>query len=143
MGCQRGSSKPASLSLSWRWLGSNSNKAQSRLGSSSSSPPPPPVSTENPSKSSPPPPPQSWVMGRARRSAGGGLHCCLAFLFKFLSFLQAFAAVSALLYAAWILSRWARHHHLHLQDLLPDLWYLLSSPPAHHITSIAPPLVGY
>ncbi|KAF0910135.1 hypothetical protein E2562_001354 [Oryza meyeriana var. granulata] len=60
-------------------------------------------------------------MSRSRRS---GLHCCLAFLFKFLAFLQAFAAVSALLYAAWILSRWARHHHLHLHHLLPDLWFV-------------------
>ncbi|KAF8692351.1 hypothetical protein HU200_039678 [Digitaria exilis] len=40
-----------------------------------------------------------------------------------LAFLQAFAAVSALLYAAWILSRWARHHQLRLQDLLPGLWF--------------------
>ncbi|XP_006656530.1 tetraspanin-18-like [Oryza brachyantha] len=64
-------------------------------------------------------------MARPRRSSGGGaLHCCLAFLFKFLAFLQAFAAVSVLLYAAWILSRWGRHHHLHLRDLLPDLWFV-------------------
>ncbi|KAK3134658.1 hypothetical protein QOZ80_6AG0551830 [Eleusine coracana subsp. coracana] len=61
----------------------------------------------------------------ARRSSPGGgwVACCLAFLLKLLAFLQAFAAVSALLYAAWILSRWARHHDLHLHDLLPDLWF--------------------
>uniref|UniRef100_A0A0D9WUG3 Uncharacterized protein n=1 Tax=Leersia perrieri TaxID=77586 RepID=A0A0D9WUG3_9ORYZ len=62
------------------------------------------------------------VMARPRRS--GGLQCCLAFIFKFLAFLQAFAAVSVLLYAAWILSRWSRHHPLHLHDLLPDLWFV-------------------
>ncbi|TVU07497.1 hypothetical protein EJB05_40853, partial [Eragrostis curvula] len=61
----------------------------------------------------------------ARRSSQlGGGGCCLGFLLKLLAFLQAFAAVSALLYAAWILSRWARHHQLHLlHDLLPDLWF--------------------
>nr|CAB3469137.1 unnamed protein product [Digitaria exilis] len=62
----------------------------------------------------------------ARSSRQGGLGwaaCCLGFLLKLLAFLQAFAAVSALLYAAWILSRWARHHQLRLQDLLPGLWF--------------------
>lgn len=60
----------------------------------------------------------------ARRPQNGGcVRCCLGFLLKFLAFLQAFAAVSALLYAAWILSRWSRHHHLHLHHLLPDLWF--------------------
>ncbi|KAG8074506.1 hypothetical protein GUJ93_ZPchr0006g41055 [Zizania palustris] len=62
-------------------------------------------------------------MARPRRTSGADLRCCLSFLFKFLAFLQAFAAVSSLLYASWILSRWARHHHLHLHDLLPDLWF--------------------
>ncbi|KAJ1260920.1 hypothetical protein BS78_10G268900 [Paspalum vaginatum] len=71
------------------------------------------------------------LMGRRRSRDGGrraqGLgwaSCCLGFLLKLLAFLQAFAAVSALLYAAWILSRWARHHQLQLQDLLSqDLWF--------------------
>jgi hypothetical protein len=50
--------------------------------------------------------------------------CCLGFLLKLLAFLQALAAVSALIYAAWILSRWARHHQLHLTDLVStDLWF--------------------
>ncbi|RCV23353.1 hypothetical protein SETIT_4G292000v2 [Setaria italica] len=60
--------------------------------------------------------------GRSRQGLGWAA-CCLGFLLKLLAFLQAFAAVSAILYAAWILSRWARHHHLHLQDLLPGLWF--------------------
>uniref|UniRef100_A0A0A9CF55 Uncharacterized protein n=1 Tax=Arundo donax TaxID=35708 RepID=A0A0A9CF55_ARUDO len=67
------------------------------------------------------------MMGRRSSGrSGGGLGwaaCCLGFLLKLLAFLQAFAAVSAILYTAWILSRWARHHHLHLHDLLPDLWF--------------------
>ncbi|XP_062229957.1 tetraspanin-18-like [Phragmites australis] len=63
------------------------------------------------------------MMGRRSGGSLGWASCCLGFLLKLLAFLQAFAAVSALLYAAWILSRWARHHHLHLQDLLPDLWF--------------------
>ncbi|XP_035822835.1 uncharacterized protein [Zea mays] len=66
-------------------------------------------------------------MVRRQSREGRGLGwpaCCLGFLLKLLAFLQAFAAVSALIYAAWILSRWARHHQLHLRDLLsPDLWF--------------------
>ncbi|KAL6874006.1 hypothetical protein ACP4OV_014088 [Aristida adscensionis] len=58
-----------------------------------------------------------------RRSGERGAACCLGFLLKLLAFLQAFAAVSALLYAAWIFSRWARHHELRLDDLLPGLWF--------------------
>ncbi|RLN11218.1 tetraspanin-18-like [Panicum miliaceum] len=61
--------------------------------------------------------------GVRSRQGLGWAACCLGFLLKLLAFLQAFAAVSALLYAAWILSRWARHHQLHLQDLLPGLWF--------------------
>ncbi|KAM0866588.1 hypothetical protein ACQ4PT_042539 [Festuca glaucescens] len=63
--------------------------------------------------------------GSGRNGAGGGgwARCCLGFLLKFLAFLQAFAAVSAVLYGAWILSRWARHHELHIDRLLPDLWF--------------------
>lgn len=70
------------------------------------------------------------MMMTGRRSGGGGRSsrqdwaaCCLGFLLKLLAFLQAFAAVSALLYAAWIISRWARHHQLRLQDLVPGLWF--------------------
>ncbi|KAL6603379.1 hypothetical protein ACP70R_043740 [Stipagrostis hirtigluma subsp. patula] len=63
------------------------------------------------------------MMARRRRDGLGWAPCCLGFLLKLLAFLQAFAAVSALLYAAWILSRWGRHHHLHLHDLFPDLWF--------------------
>lgn len=78
----------------------------------------------------PPPPPRDEMMmgrrsgegGRSRQGLGWAA-CCLGFLLKLLAFLQAFAAVSAILYAAWILSRWARHHDLHLQDLLPGLWF--------------------
>ena len=61
--------------------------------------------------------------GARSRQGAGWAACCLGFLLKLLAFLQAFAAVSALLYAAWILSRWARHHQLRLQDLLPGLWF--------------------
>uniref|UniRef100_A0ACD5WVV7 Uncharacterized protein n=1 Tax=Avena sativa TaxID=4498 RepID=A0ACD5WVV7_AVESA len=61
--------------------------------------------------------------GRSGRNGVGCGGCVLGFLLKFLAFLQAFAAVSAVLYAAWILSRWARHHELHLHHLLPDLWF--------------------
>lgn len=62
--------------------------------------------------------------GRGRSLSLGWPACCLGFLLKLLAFLQAFAAVSALLYAAWMLSRWARHHQLHLSDLLsPGLWF--------------------
>ncbi|XP_020165081.1 tetraspanin-18 [Aegilops tauschii subsp. strangulata] len=63
---------------------------------------------------------------RSGRNGGGGggcARCFLGFLLKFLAFLQAFAAVSAVLYAASILSRWARHHELHFDHLLPDLWF--------------------
>ncbi|CAL5040686.1 unnamed protein product [Urochloa decumbens] len=66
------------------------------------------------------------MMARRSRDGRQGLGwaaCCLGFLLKLLAFLQAFAAVSALLYAAWILSRWARHHQIRLQDLLPGLWF--------------------
>jgi hypothetical protein len=52
----------------------------------------------------------------------------VGFLLKLLAFLQAFAAVSAVVYAAWIVSRWARHHELDLDHLLPDLWYVLPAP---------------
>jgi len=62
--------------------------------------------------------------GRSLSLSLGWPACCLGFLLKLLAFLQAFAAVSALLYAAWMLSRWARHHQLHPSDLLsPDLWF--------------------
>jgi hypothetical protein len=62
--------------------------------------------------------------GRSLSLSLGWPACCLGFLLKLLAFLQAFAAVSALLYAAWMLSRWARHHQLHLSDLLsPGLWF--------------------
>jgi hypothetical protein len=61
--------------------------------------------------------------GRSGAGSGGCAGCFLGFLLKFLAFLQAFAAVSAVLYGAWIVSRWARHHELHLDHLLPDLWY--------------------
>jgi hypothetical protein len=84
----------------------------------------------NPDLPPPPPPPRDEMM-MGRRSGEGGRNrqglgwaaCCLGFLLKLLAFLQAFAAVSAILYAAWILSRWARHQDLHLQDLLPGLWF--------------------
>ncbi|KAI4999521.1 hypothetical protein ZWY2020_004110 [Hordeum vulgare] len=47
---------------------------------------------------------------------------------KSFAFLQAFAALSVVLYAAsilsaFILSRWVRHHELHIHHLLPDLWF--------------------
>ncbi|XP_047080805.1 tetraspanin-18-like [Lolium rigidum] len=61
--------------------------------------------------------------GRSGAGGGGCAGCFLGFLLKFLAFLQAFAAVSAVLYGAWIVSRWARHHELHLDHLLPDLWF--------------------
>ncbi|VAH68617.1 tetraspanin-18-like [Triticum dicoccoides] len=61
--------------------------------------------------------------GRSEKSGGGCGRCCLGFLLKLLAFLQAFAALSAVLYAASILSRWARHHELHIHHLLPDLWF--------------------
>lgn len=61
--------------------------------------------------------------GRSGRSGAGCGGCILGFLLKFLAFLQAFAAVSAVIYAAWILSRWARNHEIHLHHLLPDLWF--------------------
>ena len=61
---------------------------------------------------------------RSGKNGGGGcVSCCLGFLLKLLAFLQLFAAVSAILYAAWILSRWARQHELRLDHLLPDLWF--------------------
>ncbi|CAM0879748.1 unnamed protein product [Alopecurus aequalis] len=62
---------------------------------------------------------------RSGRNGGGGgcVSCFLGFLLKLLAFLQAFAAVSAIIYAAWILSRWARQHELSLDHLLPDLWF--------------------
>uniref|UniRef100_N1QR35 Uncharacterized protein n=1 Tax=Aegilops tauschii TaxID=37682 RepID=N1QR35_AEGTA len=60
--------------------------------------------------------------GRSEKGGGGCGRCCLGFLLKLLAFLQAFAALSAVLYAASILSRWARHHELHIHHLLPDLW---------------------
>jgi len=72
------------------------------------------------------------MMDRGRSGGGKGVRsrqglgwaaCCLGFLLKLLAFLQDFAAVSALLYAAWILSYWARHHQFRLQDLLPGLWF--------------------
>ncbi|KAI4970276.1 tetraspanin-18-like [Hordeum vulgare subsp. vulgare] len=65
-------------------------------------------------------------MARGSRSGsngGGCARCCLGFLLKFLAFLQAFAAVSAVLYAASILSRWSRQHELRFDHLLPDLWF--------------------
>ncbi|EER89022.1 hypothetical protein BDA96_10G358600 [Sorghum bicolor] len=67
---------------------------------------------------------RSRESGRGRSLSLGWPACCLGFLLKLLAFLQAFAAVSVLLYAAWMFSRWARHHQLHLSDLLsPDLWF--------------------
>ncbi|KAI4984550.1 hypothetical protein ZWY2020_017180 [Hordeum vulgare] len=66
--------------------------------------------------------------GRSEKSGDGCGRCCLGFLLKLLAFLQAFAALSIVLYAAsilsaFILSRWARHHELHIHHLLPDLWF--------------------
>ncbi|KAE8819481.1 tetraspanin-18-like [Hordeum vulgare] len=66
--------------------------------------------------------------GRSDKSGGGCGRCCLGFLLKLLAFLQAFAALSVVLYAAsilsaFILSRWTRHHELHIHHLLPDLWF--------------------
>ncbi|KAI5002483.1 hypothetical protein ZWY2020_027133 [Hordeum vulgare] len=61
--------------------------------------------------------------GRSEKNGGGCGPCCLRFLLKLLAFPQAFAALSAVLYAASILSRWARHHELHIHHLLPDLWF--------------------
>ncbi|KXG32421.1 hypothetical protein SORBI_3003G151800 [Sorghum bicolor] len=60
---------------------------------------------------------RSRESGRSRSLSMGWPACCLGFLLKLLAFLHAFTAVSALLYAA-------RHHQLHLSDLLsPDLWF--------------------
>ncbi|KAE8768288.1 tetraspanin-18-like [Hordeum vulgare] len=66
--------------------------------------------------------------GRSEKSGGGRRRCCLGFLLKLIAFLQAFAALSVVLYAtsilsAFILSRWARHHELHIHHLLLDLWF--------------------
>ncbi|KAI4998753.1 hypothetical protein ZWY2020_054095 [Hordeum vulgare] len=65
--------------------------------------------------------------GRSEKSGDGCGRCCLGFLLNLLTFLQAFATLSVILYAAsilsdFILSRWARHHELHIHHLLPDLW---------------------
>ncbi|KAI5017276.1 hypothetical protein ZWY2020_037654 [Hordeum vulgare] len=66
--------------------------------------------------------------GRSEKSGGGCRRCCLGFLLKLIALLQAFATLSVVLYAAsilsaFILSRWARHHELHIHHLLLDLWF--------------------
>jgi hypothetical protein len=68
-------------------------------------------------------PKKSKMLARRSNNHGGWVACCLAFLLKLLAFLQAFVVVSTLLYVVWILSHWARHHHIHFYDLAPDLWF--------------------
>ena len=48
---------------------------------------------------------RSRESGRSRSLSMGWPACCLGFLLKLLAFLHAFTAVSAPLYAAWMLSR--------------------------------------